>query len=51
MNIIVDGVSLTHGPSGYRTHIWTFAAGTSDMGNPSRFCECVIHSAPSAPEL
>ena len=26
----VDGVSLTHGPAGRRTHIWTFAAAYAD---------------------
>ena len=26
----VDGVSLTHGPAGRRTHIWTFAAANAD---------------------
>ena len=29
----VDGVSLTHGPAGRRTHIWTFAAAYAD-GHP-----------------
>ena len=27
----VEGVSLTHGQSGSRTHIWTFAAGLSEV--------------------
>ena len=26
----VDGVSLTHGPAGRRTHIWTFASANAD---------------------
>ena len=39
----VDGVSLTHGPSGSRTHIWTFASGLAEVyggvfGN--EFCPC-----------
>ena len=29
----VDGVSLTHGRSGSREHIWTFAAGWSESNN------------------
>ena len=40
----LDGVSLTHGPSGARTHIWSFASSNGD-GLPARgqnqsFCEC-----------
>ena len=31
--VYVDGVSLTHGPAGRRTHIWTFAAADAD-GDP-----------------
>ena len=29
----VDGVSLTHGKSGSREHIWTFAAGLTESHN------------------
>ena len=39
----VDGVSLTHGSSGSRQHIWTFAAGAVE-NNPSTYplysCPC-----------
>ena len=41
----VDGVSLTHGQNGSRTHIWTFAAGLADIfagrTGPYYFCSCV----------
>ena len=45
----VDGVSLTHGGAGSRQHIWTFAAGLSEMdiGFLSFFlleCPCDIHN-------
>ena len=38
----VDGISLTHGQSGERQHIWTFAAGlTQDIGHRSyQQCPC-----------
>ena len=29
----MDGVSLTHGAPGSRQHIWTFAAGLSELDN------------------
>ena len=37
----VHGVSLTHGPPGRRTHVWTFAAAEAD-GHPykTRTCGC-----------
>ena len=35
----VDGVSLTHGPAGRRTHIWTFAAAWAD-GYPDTPYNC-----------
>ena len=35
----VDGVSLTHGPGGRRTHIWTFAAALAD-GLPDTQVNC-----------
>ena len=31
----VDGVSLTHGPTGARQHIWTFAAGNVETVHPA----------------
>ena len=41
----VDGVSLTHGRAGSRQHIWTFAAGVSEVGTGflSERCPCDIH--------
>ena len=38
----VDGVSLTHGASGCRQHIWTFAAGVSEVTTmfPNFSCPC-----------
>ena len=39
----VDGVSLTHGPAGRRTHIWTFAAAYADVDGDSYtpyYCGC-----------
>ena len=35
----VHGVSLTHGPAGRRTHIWTFAAAYAD-GDPDTLLNC-----------
>ena len=37
----VDGVSLTHGTAGSRQHIWTFAAGGTEVtiSNP-HYCPC-----------
>ena len=47
----VDGVSLTHGGAGRRQHIWTFAAGRSEV--TARFifsiCPCDTASARAAP--
>ena len=45
-SIYLNGVSLTHGPSGNRTHIWSFVAGHSKLYDPDsndgpfRFCHC-----------
>ena len=38
----VDGVSLTHGSAGSRQHIWTFAAGSSEVTTlfPNYSCPC-----------
>jgi hypothetical protein len=38
----VDGVSLTHGSAGSRQHIWTFAAGVSEVTTvfPNYSCPC-----------
>ena len=42
----VDGVSLTHGGAGSRQHIWTFAAGLTevDTGLLSPRCPCDTHN-------
>ena len=48
----VDGVSLTHGPRGNRTHVWTFAASFGEIYSGSAllcFCQCVTTQAPSPP--
>ena len=44
----VEGVSLTHGGAGNRQHIWTFAAGLSEVTSmwPSHGCPC--DTAPSS---
>ena len=50
----VDGVSLTHGSSNNRTHIWTFACGLSDIYNGrfvQEFCRCVTEQAPLPPSF
>ena len=41
-NGYVEGVSLTHGGAGNRQHIWTFAAGISEVSAiwPSEGCPC-----------
>ena len=38
----VDGLSLTHGAAGRRQHIWTFAAGLSEVTTqwPNYCCPC-----------
>ena len=41
----VDGVSLTHGAAGRRQHIWTFAAGVTEVNNTNYLiykCPCDI---------
>ena len=50
----VDGVSLTHGDSNTRTHIWTFASGISETYTGSfsqQFCRCVTEQAPAPPSF
>ena len=45
----VDGVSLTHGPTGARQHIWTFAAGNVENGpssHPEWTCPCADRATP-----
>ena len=41
-NYYVDGISLTHGAAGGRQHIWTFAAGLSEVTTnwPDYGCPC-----------
>ena len=51
-NAYVDGISLTHGAVGERQHIWTFAAGISELLdglNPRAYCPCdsTDHDQPS----
>ena len=48
----MEGVSLTHGPSGARTHIWSFTACVSEVYSDifaTLFCPCVTDKAPSPP--
>ncbi len=50
----VEGVSLTHGASGNRTHIWTFAACVSEVYSdmfPTLSCPCVTEKAPQPPDF
>ena len=36
----MDGVSLTHGSSGSRQHIWTFAAAVNEQNKTRDICNC-----------
>ena len=48
----MDGVSLTHGQSGSRAHIWTFAAARHEIYDgrqPTLLCPCATSDAPSPP--
>ena len=47
----VDGVSITHGQSGSRTHIWTFAAAQSEASGKERACPCTEGETPSGDVL
>lgn len=50
----VEGVSLTHGPSGNRTHIWTFASSLTEVFDgrfSDQFCQCVTSAAPAPPSF
>ena len=40
-NYYVDGLSVTHGQPGDRTHIWTFAVGVDELQNNNNVCPCV----------
>ena len=49
----VDGVSLTHGGTGSRQHIWTFATGLTEEntgpGEPFTRCPCDLHNYDGVP--
>ena len=47
----VEGISLTHGGTGSRQHIWTFAAGVTEVGTSflSEICPCDAHNYNRAP--
>ena len=49
----VDGVSLTHGGAGSRQHIWTFAAGATEVESRPEFipyrCPCDTHNYNDVP--
>ena len=40
-NYYVDGLSVTHGQPGNRTHIWTFAVGIDEVFGDIFVCPCV----------
>ena len=40
-NPYVEGLSVTHGQPGDRTHIWTFAVGVDEVTNNEWVCPCV----------
>ena len=47
----VDGISLTHGGADSRQHIWTFAAGLTEVDTrfPNSSCPCDTHSYDRVP--
>ena len=49
----VEGVSLTHGGAGNRQHIWTFAAGLSEVTTryPNEACPCDAAPSNAVPEF
>jgi len=50
----LTGVSLTHGAPGQRQHIWSFAAGLSQVYGSryqNEYCRCVTSSAPNPPSF
>lgn len=51
----VSGVSLTHGSSVFRTHIWSFAASQAQVHEFSMdeepFCQCMLSTAPAPPSF
>ena len=38
----LDGIILTHGQPGYRKHIWSFVAASSENNNGFSSCSCII---------
>ena len=52
-DVYVDGVSVTHGMSGNRTHVWTFAASGMEEpgGNANLVCPCSDAAAPQSPDF
>ncbi len=49
-DVYVNGVSLTHGQSGNRTHIWTFAAGYTEIDSSREaFAKCPCLNAGATP--
>ena len=47
-NHYVEGLSVTHGQPGDRTHIWTFAAGVDEVGPINDRCPCSANPDNSA---
>ena len=47
--IYLDGVSVTHGDSGSRTHIWSFGAGHPAVGGRIARCPCDNSNRGNAP--
>ncbi len=47
----VDGVSLTHGPPGNREHIWTWAAGSSEIDSGPTVCPCTNNINPEGIQI
>ena len=48
----LDGVSLTHGYAGSRTHIWSFASGITELliqSHSSQLCPCLTPDANQPP--
>ena len=43
----VDGISLTHGGAGNQQHIWTLAAGRTEVGSRNQMYKCPCDSSPN----
>ena len=52
-DVYVQGVSLTHGVNGSRQHVWTFAAGLSEVNTSYRYelCPCDAASSNMVPSF